>query len=226
MTATLAIDFTNTTATNTTLMQDPAVIDRIKEAIAIMLNVPITKVVIDDIEWVSNGVSTKFHLTARRLQATLKDGLYINYKVMDTISISSDEYTNKVATLAAPLTNILGTTVEVASSPLNIVPPPITITSEEASNSTTPTAVFIVIGSILSIGLIGAAVVYGRKRRNGPAVKSSNMTLRNPYDGSDVTKVTILSKEEPSMSEPNKLFNYSNRLMIAHNPMKVRKNAV
>ena len=221
MTATLSIDFGNSSTSNaSTVLQDPTVIDRIKEAIAAMLGVDVSKVVIDGVEWVSNGVSTKFYLTARRLQA-IKDGLYINYKVMDTLSISSDEYAAKVDLLAAPLSAAVGYDVSVSSTPLTMVPP----TKLEEAKSTTPSAVFIIIGSILSIGLVGAAVVYNRRRRG--TGKSTNMILRNPYnDKHDITKVTILGGENHKMSAPNKLFNYSGRSMVSHNPMQVRRPLV
>jgi hypothetical protein len=221
MTATLSIDFSNISNANTTLMQDPAVINRIRDALALMLNVPLSKIIIDDVEWVSNGVSTKFHLIARRL-SDAADGLYISYKVLQPLSISAEEYSTKVPSLAAPLSAALAADVSVTSTNLQQFPP--ILKEKPEAKSSTNAVPFAVVGSLVALAVVGSAIVYNRKRRNAANSKNSLM-LRNPYK-SDFTKVKIMDQENLSMSAPNQLFIQSKRSMVSHNPMQVRRPLV
>jgi hypothetical protein len=178
----LTLEIASNSSTNITAFEDPAVLTKIREAIGILMGVDPTRVVINNVQWISNGIFTAlFQIPTGRRLVDITNGFVIDYTILDTSNLSGSS-TESLSSANNVLSAALGTGVTIrGANPSGAEQSSSTVGS---SIGTGATAGIVVVGLVLAAGMLagGYAVKNNRDRRSMTTVKKiASKETYNPH---------------------------------------------
>jgi len=179
---TITIEIASNVTTNTTAFEDPAVIDRLREAIAALYGINPSQVVINNIQWIQQGTFMASFIipTARRL-VDLANGFIIDYTIVDTNGKPIDATTQQIddsrlSTASTMFSSVLGTNAIVRAPGQQTAKP------KAATDSSMS------IGGIVGVVMVSLLVVAG-------LTAGGVMLKKRALKASQITKVTKIAEE-------------------------------
>jgi hypothetical protein len=178
---TITLDIQSNTTTNTTAFEDPAVINKIRDAIATLYGVDPSRIVINNIQWISQGNFMASFLipTARRL-ADLQNGFIIDYTILDSISGYTPTTTDaSISAATDALGAVLGTQVTLR------VPSAAPSKSSADGLNVGVAAAVAVVGIAIGAAMIAGGYIYKKRADRLTAVKKimTKETFNPNYQG-------------------------------------------
>jgi hypothetical protein len=239
--------FTNTT-TNMTVLEDPQVVYSLRDAISKALGVPVDLIVIEEIQFVKDGVmlTTVNVLNQGRRLSAVQNGYDIKYKIVDPptsiLNTPVEVLTSRIETSAALQSAALQTiedmtgvalapeNLAIQSNDMAIFMPPQgsasgsvfgTETSQESKES--KGSMYFMIGGIcVAVGLVsvGAALLIAKRRRN-----SKSRIVETVFPNDKMEPVTIINPmpSTPVFFPSPRYFNESVRDVVRHGPQQIRR---
>jgi hypothetical protein len=239
------ITFTNTT-TNMTVLEDPQVVYSLRDAISKALGVPVDLIVIEEIQFVKDGVmlTTVNVLNQGRRLSAVQNGYDIKYKIVDPptsilntpVEVLTGRIETSAALQSAALQTIEGMTgvalapenLAIQSNEMAVFMPPQASTSGSGSETEAPQeskgSMYFMIGGIcVAVGLVtvGAALLIAKRRH----INRAHRIVETVYPLDKMDPVTIINPM-PSTTvffPAPRYFNESVRDVVRHGPQQVRR---
>ena len=166
----LTLEIASNSSTNITAFEDPTVLTKIREAIGILMGVDPSRVVINNVQWVSNGIFTaSFQVPTGRRLVDITNGFVIDYTIVDTSNLSGSS-AEALSSANNVLSAALGTNVNIRATAKAASGPESTGGNGIGTGAT---ASIVVVGLVLAAGMLagGYAIKKNRDRKIMTTVK-------------------------------------------------------